>query len=487
MGVAARRVPNSYGFRPGRSTHDAIGAIFHGIKQKAKYLLDADISRCFDCINHDYLIKKLNTFPTLTKLIKSWLKAGWVFQGTREESLEGTPQGGVISPLLANVALHGMENRLMQYAESLKGGKQRNRKNLTFVRYADDFVILHHNLNVILEAKEIISEWLKEVGLTLSEKKTRICHTLTNYEDKEAGFDFLGFNIRQYPTGKHNSSKNGNGTILGFKALIKPSSKKVLEHYKKVAEIIKKHNSAPQEALINHLNPLIRGWSNYYKTVVSKEVFNKVAHLINLRLRRWAKRRHPQKNAQYVKDKYFHKIGNRDWIFLKGNAQLINHTDTPIEYHIKVKGEKSPYDGDNTYWAARMGKHPELPTRITNLLKKQKGKCNHCGLTFMDGDLMEVDHITPKSKGGKNSYENFQLLHRHCHDIKTALDIKAEKKGQQREQEMMEVILVKLANEIDLTEEENEIYFKSYSLNKRRRRTHNKSRNVEEPLEAKVS
>ena len=221
----AKFEPNSYGFRPGRSAHDAIEAIFTSISHKAKYVLDADISKCFDRINHDYLIKKLNTSPTLTKLVKSWLKAGWIFEGIWEESTEGTPQGGVISPLLANVALHGMEKRLDRFAESWKGKKANNKKSLTFIRYADDFVIFHHDINAILEAKEIISDWLKEVGLEISEKKTSIRHTLLPYEDKEAGFDFLGFNVRQYRVkGIHNSGKNGNGQTLGFKTLIKHNS-----------------------------------------------------------------------------------------------------------------------------------------------------------------------------------------------------------------------------------------------------------------------
>jgi RNA-directed DNA polymerase len=435
----ARFEPNSYGFRPGRSAHDAIGAIFDGIRYKAKYVLDADISKCFDRINHNYLIKKLNTFPSLTKLIKSWLKAGWVFEGIWEENTQGTPQGGVISPLLANVALHGMEERLMQYAESWKGEKAKNKSNLTFVRYADDFVILYHDINVILKAKEIISEWLKEVGLEISEKKTSIRHTLLPYEDKEAGFDFLGFNVRQYPIkGKHNSGKNTNGTRLGFKTLIKPSKKKIQEHYLKIAEIIKKNNAAHQAALISQLNPLIRGWSNYYKIVVSKEAFADIDRLIWQRLWRWAERRHPNKSAKWVKEKYFHKVGNRNWVFRTGDCQLINHAETPIVRHVKVKGAYSPYNGDETYWATRMGKHPELPTRVSKLLKKQKGKCKICELTFMEGDRMEVDHITPKSKGGKNSYDNFQLLHRHCHDIKTAEDAKQEEILYQLEMEELE-------------------------------------------------
>lgn len=195
----ARFEPNSYGFRPGRSTHDAIATIYNSIKQKDKFVLDADISKCFERIDHSYLIKKLGTYPTLARLIKSWLKAGWVFRGFREESTEGTPQGGVISPLLANVALHGMENRLKQFAESLpiKGlSKSSKRDSLSFVRYADDFVVIHESQDVISRSKEIISDWLKEVGLELSEAKTRTSHTLSPIGENKAGFDFLGFNIR---------------------------------------------------------------------------------------------------------------------------------------------------------------------------------------------------------------------------------------------------------------------------------------------------
>jgi RNA-directed DNA polymerase len=190
----AKFEPNSFGFRPGRSTHDAIEAIFDSINRKPKWVLDADISKCFDMISHEYLLQKLNTSPALERVIKAWLKAGWVFEGNKEESDSGTSQGSVISPLLANVALHGMGNRMTQLAESLKGDKSKNRSSLTFVRYADDFVCLHPEKEVIKRAKVILQEWLKKVGLEISEKKTRITHT-------SSGFDFLGFNIRQYKVG----------------------------------------------------------------------------------------------------------------------------------------------------------------------------------------------------------------------------------------------------------------------------------------------
>jgi RNA-directed DNA polymerase len=418
----ARFEPNSYGFRPGRSAHDAIGAIYTAINQKSKYVLDADISKCFDKINHNYLIKKIGTYPSMTRLIKSWLKAGWVFQGIKEESTEGTPQGGVISPLLANVVLHGMENRLSQLAESFKGGKRDNRKNLTLVRYADDFVVLHKDLSVIIKAKEIISEWLKEAGLELSEEKTKISHTLDHHDNQKPGFDFLGFNVRQYPVGLSNSGKGTNGKILGFKTLIKPSKEKVLIHYKKIANTINSCKSASQKELISKLNPIIMGWSNYYSRVVSKETFSKIDSLIWIRLQSWCKRRHPGKGTYWSLRKYFKTYGGRNWVFMEDDFILKSHDKTPIIRHIKVKGNSSPFNGEDIYWAIRMVRNPELPKRVTILLKRQKGKCNHCGLNIMDGEQMEVDHILPISMGGKNIYSNLQLLHRHCHDSKTAND-----------------------------------------------------------------
>ena len=406
---------NSFGFRPGRSTHDAIEAIFDSINRKAKWVLDADISQCFDKIGHEYLLRKLHTSPTLERVIKAWLKAGWVFEGKRAESDEGTPQGSVISPLLANVALHGMENRMTQLADSLKGDKHKNRTSLTFVRYADDFVCLHPEKEVIDRAKVILQEWLIEVGLEISERKTRVTHT-------SDGFDFLGFNIRQYKVGKHKSGKSRNGNRLGFKTLITPSKDKVKKHYQSIAEVITSLNSVSQKAVVLKLNPIIRGWTNYYSTGVSKATFTKLDHLIWQRVQRWCKRRHPRKSVQWVKDKYFKTVGDRNWVFSDGVYHLITHAETPIVRHVRVRGGKSPYDGDLPYWAARLGKHPQLSTTVAKLLKVQKGKCKHCGLTFREGDLWEVDHVIPRSSGGESGYSNLQLLHRHCHDTKTASD-----------------------------------------------------------------
>ncbi|NEN95895.1 MAG: group II intron reverse transcriptase/maturase [Moorea sp. SIO3I7] len=401
----AKFEPNSYGFRPGRSCHDAIEAIFKSIKQKPKWVLDADIAKCFDKINHDALLTKLNTYPSLRRLIKSWLKAGVIDNGTFSSIKEGTPQGGVISPLLANIALHGMEERIKQYAKSMKGDKKRNKKALNLIRYADDFVILHKEQTVVEECQRIINEWLNDMGLELKPSKTKITHTLD-------GFDFLGFTIRQYQVGKHQSKQ-------GFKTIIKPSKEKVQEHYRQLSKSIDKHRAAPQEALIRHLKPIIRGWCNYYKSVCSQETFDELGNMLWNKLQRWGYRRHPKKSKTWVNDKYWGTIEGDNWTFMTGKDNYLpKHAKTKIVRHTKIQDTRSPYDGDLIYWNTRMRKHPEMTTQKGKLLERQEGKCTHCGLTFRDGDLMEKHHIIPRALGGNNSDKNLELLHLHCHDVK---------------------------------------------------------------------
>ncbi|WP_333469010.1 group II intron reverse transcriptase/maturase [Microcoleus sp. herbarium12] len=409
--------PNSYGFRPGRSCHDAIGAIFGSIKQKAKYVLDADIAKCFDRINHKALLDKINTYPRLRKQIKSWLKSGVLEQGEIFQTIEGTPQGGVISPLLANIALHGMEERIKQYAETLKckQNKDNKRKSLSLIRYADDFVIIHENIEVILTCQKIIAEWLSDIGLELKPSKTKLTHTLNEYNGN-IGFEFLGFHVQQHRVGNYRSATNPHGTNLGFQTLITPSKPKIKAHLEKIQRVIEIHNHAPQAALISRLNPIIRGWSNYYSTSVSKETFTKVDNLIYDKLRAWARRRG---KGSINKDKYWRTVGDRNWCFsTEDGLELFQHSATPIVRHVKVKGNSTPYNGDWIYWSKRRGEYPETPKRVATLLKTQKGKCTHCGLYFTPTDIVEVDHIQPRSLGGKDEYRNLQLLHKHCHDTK---------------------------------------------------------------------
>jgi RNA-directed DNA polymerase len=416
----ARFEENSYGFRPGRSVHDAIGAIYSSINKMPKYVFDADISKCFDRIDHKALLYKLNTFPALRRQVKSWLKAGYILNHQWEKTHAGTPQGGVISPLLANIALHGME----QHIRSCFKSNATTKCQLGVVRYADDFVKNHKDLKVLEDCIKGASEFLASIGLELHPDKTRVVHTLNSYDNQKPGFNFLGFNVRQYKIGKHQGSKKRE-----YVTLIKPQKEKVQAHHQKLADIIVKMLAMPQQALIGKLNPIIRGWSNYYSSVVSKDTFGKLDALLYWNLRNWGKRRHTSKTGKWVYKRYWRRIEKEDYDAMtfstsqdgKKPCWLHSHARTPIVRHKKVNGAKSPFDGDLVYWSTRLGEHPEMEATVAKLLKLQEGKFSYCRLNFMDGDLMEKDHIIEKRFGGKNSKENIQLLHRHCHDKKTAM------------------------------------------------------------------
>lgn len=415
----------SYGFRPGRSAHDAIDAIFKKCRYKPQYVLDADISKCFDQINHDYLLSKLDCPSVYKRSIRQWLKAGVLDNGVFETTEAGTPQGGVISPLLANIALHGMiESVVNSFPKSpVIDGKQDPSYRPKIIRYADDFVVLSNRPEVALEAYKRIQEWLKPVGLKLKPEKTRFCNTLSKWNEENPGFDFLGFNIRHYAASIHKGVNTGPGGTKPYQLNIKPSKKAVKRHYDACSEVIKRHKTSPQAALISKLNPIIKGWSNYYSAVVSKATFSKLDHLIWNSLRAWTVSRCGK--ASYNKlSNYWGKGVNGKWTFqTKEGLRMFTHIETPIKRHIKVKGAKSPYDGDWVYWTKRMSNgYGGIPTKVATLMKRQKGRCAHCGQYFASEDLWEIDHIQPKVKGGKDYYSNLQLLHRHCHDVKTRFD-----------------------------------------------------------------
>ena len=405
---------NSYGFRPGRGAHDAIQAIFLKIRYKTKFVLDADIEKCFDKINHSKLLDKLNTKPSIRRQVRAWLKADIydISKKTSNPNQQGTPQGGVISPLLSNIALHGMEQCIQQI------------KGASLIRYADDFVIFHDDLDKLKECQKIINEWLSDYDLRLKPEKTKMVHTLNELNNEKPGFNFLGFNIRQYAVGKYQSGKNTHCEPLGFKTLIKPSKESIKNHYDQIALTCKKGIAASQSTLISRLNPIIIGWCNYYKTVVSKDTFAKLGHLTYKRITRWAYKRHTNKSRIWIRKKYWRTVGLENWVFgTKNGDKLIRHNSTAIKRHIKVRKGKSPYDGNTIYWATRKGKNPELNDSIAKLLKKQNGKCKWCNLTFLEEDLIEIDHIIPKAIAG-NIKDNLHLLHKQCHDIKTKTDLR---------------------------------------------------------------
>ena len=393
--------PNSYGFRPGRSAHDAIEAIFNAICLKPKYVLDADIEKCFDRIHHQALLKKLRTIQPIEQRVRDWLKAGIVEKGEWLFPEEGTPQGGVLSPLLANIALHGLERAII-------GGKRRPR--ITIIRYADDFVVLCEDRNALEAAKERAETWLAGIGLRLKEAKTRITHTLEECEGSP-GFDFLGFHVRQYRVGKYRT-RTYRGKP-GFKTLIRPAKIAVKRHTEKVNGIVHRHRIAPQSALITVLNPVIRGWANYHRTGVVKRTFNRLDWQMDERLMRWAAYRHPRKTRHWRRRRYWRQEGMR-LVFSDGKKRLRGYAEVSIRRHVKVRGEKSPYDGDWMYWGARLRRDPRWPERVRWLLKRQEGRCGSCGLPLTTEDGMKVHHRDRDRRN--NRPENLVLLHAHCHD-----------------------------------------------------------------------
>jgi RNA-directed DNA polymerase len=419
----ARFEENSYGFRPGRSAHDAITAIWNALRYKAKFVFDADIQGCFDAINQEALLEKLKTFPQMNHLIRAWLKAGVLDNDVFTPTEAGTPQGGVISPLLANIALHGMERAITE------GVKYREVKPI-LVRYADDFVILHPDRKELERAIEKMTDWLMNMGLVLSPAKTRVTHTLDPYEGN-VGFDFLGYTVRQFRVGKTHSGKDTRGKPLGYKTIIKPSRKAIKAHTQKINHLLKKLKSSPQQAVVGKLNPISRGWCSYHRVVCAKQVFHRCDSHLYAQLMEWGRKRHQNKGKPWIFQRYWHREDGKRWVFAvpvqseegRGLLKLRRHSQTVIQRHVKVGGSASPYDGNLVYWSQRLKHHPLMESTRAKLLQTQKGMCPRCGLYFRDEDLLEIDHILAIALGGKDTLANKWVYHRHCHDEKTAEDL----------------------------------------------------------------
>ncbi len=417
----AKFEPNSYGFRPGRSCHDAIEMIYLTIVHKPKFVYDADIKGCFDNIDQEALLVKLQTYSAMRQTVKGWLKAGVLEGEVFTPTEKGTPQGGVISPLLANIALHGMEEAIKE-----EYGKSKAVEKPVLVRYADDFVILHSTREAVEQAAEKIERWLHGMGLHLNPKKTRLTHTLI-VVDEQVGLNFLGFKVRQYPVGKTHRGRSANQWSekkLGYKTLIKPGKEETKRHMEEIKQRLRKLGHRSQAEVIETLNSVIRGWADYYKTVVSSEMFSRCDAILYAQLTSWAKKKHPTRGKIWISKKYWRKIGNAQWVYATPEGKKIRtHSMTNIRRYIKVKGAASPYDGNLLYWYKRLKDHPLMGSEKAKLLRIQKGQCPRCGLYFKDGDLLETDHSIPIALGGKDAITNKWVYHRHCHDEKTAEDM----------------------------------------------------------------
>lgn len=415
----------SYGFRPGRSVQDAVEGVFLGMARKPKWVLDADIQKCFDEINHEYLLEKCNTYPELRKQIKAWLKAG-ILEGEEFAFPEmGTPQGGVISPLLCNIALHGLRESIDKYINTLSGPRRNNKRSLTFVRYADDFILMYPKKEVIESLEIVVQEFLKPIGLQLNLEKTRMVHTLEYIESTPPGFTFLGFDIVQKQKWtKQRKAFTKQESERNYITLIKPSKEGIQRHKRKLRDIIRRYKGVKQERLIEVINPVIRGWALSKRSQVSAKVFQELDAYLWLHLWKWARKRHPKMSKIKLKDKYWHSVGKRNWVFGtkdgdKVSKQIQLHSKISIKRHIKVKGSVSPFDGNLIYWANRTGKSILIPPIKARLIKEQKCRCGICGKYFLPDDIIERDHIKPKALGGKNLRDNVHAVHRYCHLRKT--------------------------------------------------------------------
>jgi RNA-directed DNA polymerase len=400
---------NSYGFRPERSTADAIEQCFIALanKRSAKWILEGDIKGCFDNISHQWM---LDHVPTDQTTLRKWLKAGYVENRQLFPTKEGTPQGGIISPTLANITLDGLQSRLdtafgrPRYAD----GKQ-TKLMVNFVRYADDFIVTGRSKELLeQEVKPMIEEFFAERGLVLSPEKTKVTHI-------DEGFDFLGQNVRKYDG----------------KLLIKPSKPNVSAFLAKVRTTIKENKALDQARLIKRLNPMIKGWANFHRHAVSKETFARVDHEIWQALWQWASRRHPMKNRSWIKARYFKTVNTRNWVFAAetderfpdGNPKLVTlrkATDTPIRRHIPIRMAANPFDPQwETYFEDRLGW--KMKGNLTGQVKwlrlwwSQDKECPICNEKITEDTGWNIHHILPKSEGGKDILSNLVMLHPNCH------------------------------------------------------------------------
>jgi RNA-directed DNA polymerase len=405
----------SYGFRPGRSAHDAIGKIYSIARPNMlrKWVVDADITGAFDNIDHTYLLTTMGNFPA-RELVRQWLKAGYVDKDVFHPTDAGTPQGGVISPLLANIALHGLEADLGIVPKRTRDSRYRNQRAL--VRYADDFVVFCDSQEDAERVRDqVLPQVLAKRGLTLSPSKTQVVH-LTH------GFNFLGFNVKHY----RNQTRP-----TGYKLLIKPSKESLKAVRQKLREEWLRWGSHSVVAVIKQLNPIIRGQANYYRSVVASRAFAALEHYMYQRERRYAKRNHPTKSEKWRKARYWGQLNkNRQdrWVFgdKRTGVYLLKYSWFPIRRHALVRGAASPDDPAlREYWVKRAAKSKDTRPTVGMLADRQHGICPLCqqplwALLAEDQEDLHVDHIVPKDQGGSNSLRNLRVVHLFCHQQRHA-------------------------------------------------------------------
>jgi RNA-directed DNA polymerase len=380
---------NSYGFRQGRSTADAIAQCHNALSRahSPEWVLEGDIKGCFDNISHEWLEKHV---PMDKRTLLKWLKAGFVENGRLFPSESGTPQGGIISPTLANLVLDGME-RLLH--ENLP-----RRAKVNFIRYADDFVVTAASKELLeTRVKPLIAGFLAERGLTLSDTKTKITHI-------SEGFNFLGWQVRKFKQ---------------FLRIV-PSTKNAAAFYDKIRTRLRTLRAVKQDDVIFALNPIIRGWGNYHRIVHASRTFAKMDHLIFRALWRWSLRRHPMKGHRWIKKRYFRSNSSRDWLFQTDVSSLARLSMFHVGGYVKVRADANPYDPQyEEYFDERLARRMKASLvgrrKLHWLWNKQEGCCPVCAQKITKTTGWNIHHTVWKVFGGTDRLSNLQLLHPTCH------------------------------------------------------------------------
>ena len=388
----------SYGFRPKRSCHDAVQDIFTKMSRKTarQWVVEGDIKGCFNHIRHSHIattLKEWGIGKTIRRVIDKMLKSGVMMNGVTTDTTEGTPQGGVISPLLANVALTCLDNEMVRH------DFHSERKSNPIVRYADDFVITAKCQEQAKAIKGFVATFLKEkVGVELSEEKTKITH-ISN------GFDFLGFNFKKYKD----------------KLLVKPSKENISRVKRNLK--VKLRECQDSRAVVEKLNSITTGWSNYYRHCCAKRIFNQIGNAyLWVRIWEWTGKKHPTRNCKYRIARYYD-----NWTFTDkpSGRQIRRMSDTTIRRFVKVKKGKRVYDAEaREYWEHRdkmkaIGSIFTECKLVKKLFMEQKGKCLYCKESVTQADVqtsnIHIHHMTPRSEGGDRKLSNLRLLHADCH------------------------------------------------------------------------
>ncbi len=397
---------NSYAYRLHRCCADALVQCHRLLcKQNSPaWIMEGDIRACFDCISHSWVLQHV---PMNKTILKKWLTAGYIEKDVFYATKAGTPQGGIISPAIANKTLDGLEALLQQRFGAVRSAREKNRVHL--VRYADDFIITGTSKFLLeYEVRPLVAQFLAERGLELSHEKTKVTHI-------EDGFDFLGQTVRRYPGGK---------------VLLKPSRKNVRTFLGKIRTTLKEYGSrVPVGKLIIRLNQQIQGWALYHRHASSKRTFSYVDNAIFRLVWRWLRRRHPNKSATWVKQQYYQTQAGRRWVLSgtcftkKGEpfqVRLMKAADVRIQYHPIIRAEANPYEPEwECYYEARL--HTKLSAtlagkeRILFLWEQQQGKCPVCGQLLTEASDWQVHHILWRVYGGGDELTNLQLVHLHCH------------------------------------------------------------------------